>query len=223
MATDRVIAGGSNQQRKFRIARRDGATMMKACADSGLSMAEARLLDAEDRRNPPGPECFELLNTAPPEAAPHQGDDDMARPRRKDSVEEIHAPDYGLAVKIYREDIKPAQSSVGEHAQEMSTAYKEIKKRAHIQPGAAKLAFRLDNMEESKRDDYLRSFNGLLKELKIFMPADLVDAAEGKGKVAEAVVPTGQRARPKLATVPTGPADDSDLVEAAENLPHAAE
>lgn len=218
-----MTAGGSNQQRRYRILRRDGATMMTACADSGLSMAEARLLDAEDRRNAPGPECFTLLTPEPREAAPHQGDDEMARPKRKDPVEEQHAPDFGLAVKIYREDIRPSQSKVGEHAQEMSTAYKEIKKRAYIQPGAAKLAFRLDAMEESKRDDFLRSFNGLLKELKIFMPADLVDAAEGKGKVAEAVVPTGQRQRPKLATVPTGAAGDTDLADAADDLPHAAE
>jgi hypothetical protein len=131
----------------------------------------------------------------------------------------VHAPDFALAVRFYREDIKPAQAKVGEYAQEQSTAYKAIKKQAHIQPQAAKLAFKLDDMEESKRDDFLRSFNGLLKELKIFMPVDLIDVAQGKGTTSDAVVPTGQRGRPRLATVPNGPPGDQDLVDAADDVP----
>lgn len=135
-------------------------------------------------------------------ASPSAGDMNMARRSRKaDQVEQVIAPDFSLAVKIWRGDIKPAMSRVGEHSQEMSTAYKEIKKRANIQPQAARLAFRLDGMEESKRDDFLRSLKGLLVELKIFMPTDLVDAAEGKGGANAEVIPTGERAAPKLATI----------------------
>lgn len=62
-----MTGGGSNQLRIWRRARRDGDTLMTACVKSGIPLAEARLWDAEDRANPPGPECFELLGS-PPEA-----------------------------------------------------------------------------------------------------------------------------------------------------------
>lgn len=143
----------------------------------------------------------------------------MARPKKyTEQVEEVHSPDFALAVRIYRHDIKPAQAKVGEYAQEQSTAYKAIKKRAYIQPQAAKIAFKLDDMEESKRDDFLRCFNGLLRELNIFMPVDLVDAAEGKGSTGEGVVPSGSRPKPKLVTVPTGPEADDLLSSAADEV-----
>lgn len=136
----------------------------------------------------------------------------MAKPKKApvDQVEQIHAPDFGKAVRIYREDIKPAQSKVGEYAQEQSTAYKALKKDCGLHPGAAKIVFRLDQMEESKRDDFLRTFQGLCKALNIFMPRDLADIAEGKGDVAENVVPIGDRAAPRLATIPYN-GDDADL------------
>lgn len=195
------MTGGSQQQRLYRRARRDGVTMTSAAVQIGISIGEARLIEAEDAKNPPPPEAFELLTTAPASGAKPENDD-MARPKKQETVEEVGAPDFALAVRLYRQDIKPAQSKVGEYAQEQSTAFKRIKKEGNIQPQAAKAAFKLDEMEESKRDDWLRSFNGLLKELGIFMPVDLVDAAEGKGATGENVVPSGQRPRPKLATVP---------------------
>jgi hypothetical protein len=134
--------------------------------------------------------------------APQPQEHDMARTRRKaaDEVVEIKKPDFELAKRIYFGDIKPAQGKVGEHAQEMSTAYKEIKKTANIQPQAAKLAFKLVEMEESKRDDYLRSLNGLLQVFRIFMPRDLVDQAEGKTG-GDNIVPIGERSQPQLATI----------------------
>jgi hypothetical protein len=205
-----MTAGGSQQLRKYRIARRDGTTVMTACVLSGISMSEARLIEADDAANPPSEECFQLLNTAP-DSAPAQENDDMARAKKAPQVEEVHAPDFALAVRIFRQDIKPAQSKVGEYAQEQSEAYKAIKKRAYIQPQAARLAFRLDDMEESKRDDFLRSFNGLLKEMNIFMPVDLADMAEGKGTAGETVVPIGNGSRPKLATIPMSDGKDDDL------------
>lgn len=126
---------------------------------------------------------------------------------------EVPKHDFGLAVRIYRQDIKKAASKVGEFNQELSTAYKAIKKNANIQPKAAKLAFSLDDMEEAKRDDFLRSFNGLLKELNIHMPSDLVDQAEGKGP--EPVIP--RRTRPNLAAVPPlSDGVDADLADGEE-------
>lgn len=98
----------------------------------------------------------------------------QAKPKA-DEVEEIQKPDFEQAVRIYRNDIRPAQAKVGEYAQEQSTAYKQIKKGCNVHPGAAKLAFKLNEMEDHKRDDYLRSLYGLMNVLKIGISADLVD------------------------------------------------
>jgi hypothetical protein len=221
-----MTVGGSQQQRLFRRAIRDGATMLTACAKSGFSVSEARLVLAEDAKNPPPPEAFELLHleetiTPAPTGAQPAKEDDMARPKKEPQVEAIGTPDYALAVRIWRQDIKPAISKVGEFAQEQSTAYKAIKKDANIQPQAAKLAFKLDGMEEAKRDDFLRSLNGLLKALNIFMPADMVDIAEGKGTTTDSVIPIGGKAtrRSGLATIPAGPPGDTDLAGEDDEAP----
>lgn len=55
------MTGGSLNLRLYRRARRDGETLERACELSGLTLGEARLTDAEDARNPPPPEAFELI------------------------------------------------------------------------------------------------------------------------------------------------------------------
>lgn len=125
----------------------------------------------------------------------------MARPRKAKTREvngEVPKPDFDLAISLYRNDIRPAQSSVGEFAQEMSTAYKSIKKDAHINPQAAKLAFKLDQMEDFKRDDFLRGLYGLMKALGIGISADLVDQM-GDGEAPK--MPVSDRKGPELATL----------------------
>ncbi|BCA57715.1 hypothetical protein [Sphingomonas sp. HMP6] len=129
--------------------------------------------------------------------------------RTDDQVEELKTPDFKAAVALYKTDIRPAQAKVGEFAQEQSTAYKHIKKEFGIQPQAAKAAFALYEMEESKRDDYLRCRNGLEAELGIAVRVDLVDMAHGKDAVIPAAA--GKRAPPKLVTIPKGPPGDTDL------------
>lgn len=131
----------------------------------------------------------------------------MANAAKKDAAHEVPQKDFAGAIKIYREDIKAAATKVGEYAQEQSTAYKAIKKNCHIQPAAAKLAFKLDAMEEAHRDDFLRCLHGLMTELKIFIPPDLVDQAEGISEPRNAL-PTGERAKPKLATLGGKPAEE---------------
>lgn len=125
-----------------------------------------------------------------------------ARKPKDDDSGAIATKDFALAVKLFRHDIKPAISKVGEHSQEVSTAYKAIKKSCHIQPQAAKLAFKLEGMEEAKRDDFLRCLTGLLGEFNIpLQPSDLVD------QMAE------QRPKPQLVTIPTGDGTDNDLAD----------
>lgn len=136
----------------------------------------------------------------------------MARAAKKAVSNEVPEKDFAGAVRAFRNDIKPAISKVGEFSQEVSTAYKHIKKNCHIQSGAAKLAFKLADMEDAKRDDFLRGFNGLCKELNITMPRDMVDMAQGNDPGS--IVPEAERPKPALVAV--GKADDSDLAEAAE-------
>jgi hypothetical protein len=145
----------------------------------------------------------------------------MARTARKpkeDAAEELKSMDFSQAVKLYRHDIKPAVSKVGEHSQEVSTAYKAIKKHCNIPPSVAKYAFKLAETEDAKRDVELRALNGLLKELGIgIIEADLVDKANGVDETA--VIPVAsERQRPKLVTLPMGvPSDgtETDLADAA--------
>lgn len=199
-----MTSGTATQQARYRAARAAGATMHTACAESGLLLSLARLIEAG-------------------KPLPHEAKEpEMPRPKKAKPISgEVPKPDFELGVKIYREDIKPAKARQAEPGQEMSTAYKEIKKHAHLHPGAAKIVFQLDGMEESKRDDFLRTFSGLLKELRIFMPADLVDVAEGKGEANENVVPIGERAAPTLATIP--PEGDTDLAGGDDDHAIAAE
>jgi hypothetical protein len=203
------VTGGSQQLRIFRRARRDGASIEAAAESAGIEIGEARLIAAEDAKNPPPPSAFELLGQTPAEEADVAGRRKARAPEA--SAEEIKKKDFAGAVRAYREDILPAQSKVGEHAQEQSTAYKHIKKHCHIQPTAARQAFRLDGMEEAKRDDWIRGFLGLLRELKIPLEsADLVDMAEGKTAAK----------KPALATMGI-PSDGSetDLADAGEGDP----
>lgn len=126
----------------------------------------------------------------------------MARnAKKKDDVEVIAKPDFERAVRIYKQDIRPAQAKVGEYAQEQSTAYKEIKKACNIVPGAAKLAFKLNEMEDVKRDDFLRSLYGLMQELGIGISQDLVDQM-GDGDAPEMPV---MAAKPVAELVTTSP------------------
>jgi predicted regulator of amino acid metabolism with ACT domain len=123
-----------------------------------------------------------------------------ARKPPEDNSGEVKVKDFAGAKRTYNNDIKPAAARVGDAAQEMSTAYKHIKKNCNIQAGAAKLAFKLADMEDAKRDDWLRGFNGLIAEMGIALSPDLVDAMETK-----------QKPKIALVTIPAAVEGDTDL------------
>lgn len=207
---------GSNQLRTFRRAfHRDGLSIEAAAIEAGMPLGEARLWAKDDAERPtplPG-EAFEPIRMSASSTPAKEAT--MARTARKkeDDTGEVAKKDFKSAVRAYRTDIKSAASKVGEHAQEISTAYKFIKKNCHIQPQAAKVAFKLEDMEEAKRDDFIRCFVGLLEEMNIPLQSnDLVDQAEGK---------TEPRPRPSLVTIPGGPGIESDdeLATAAGETP----
>ncbi|MEA3044554.1 MAG: hypothetical protein QOH47_2392 [Sphingomonadales bacterium] len=139
--------------------------------------------------------------TPPDAGAPfNEGENAMPRGKAQPKVEEIVAPDFQRAVKIFRQDIKPANEKSGEHAQAASTAYKAIKKECHVNTRAAKFVFQLVGESEEKRNDVLRSFRGLLREMNIGITDDLVSRAEGEDAGA-AIIPLAERQTPELVTV----------------------
>jgi hypothetical protein len=101
----------------------------------------------------------------------------MARTAKNkdDEVKELHKPDCDYARRLFMDEIKPAQARIGEFAQEMSTAYKELKKSAHVHPGAAKTVFKLVEMDFDKQQEWLRSFKGMCVVMNIGLERDLFD------------------------------------------------
>jgi len=132
-----------------------------------------------------------------------------ARKPKDDDTGEIKVKDFAQAVRLYRTDINKAVSDAATSMKDASDAYKVIKKHCNIQPGAAKLAFKLDKMEEAKRDDFLRCFTGLLKELNIAInPTDMVDMMQTDDGYA--------RPKPHLGLVTLSDGSETDLADAAD-------
>lgn len=137
----------------------------------------------------------------------------MARAARKPKDDDggvIQAKDFDKAKSLYFNDIKPARSKASEFMQEISTAFKTVKKVCGIQPGAMKAAIKLVEMEDAKREDWLRSFNGVLRNHNINPdPKDMVDAMQAKDD--------GYKRPPvQLVEVPQSDGSETDLADAAE-------
>lgn len=182
---------------------RDGASVEAASDLSGIPIGEARLHHAADLKDPPPPECFELIG-------PTQKEDPMARTARKpkdDDTGEIKPKDFAQAKRLYFADVKPARTAQGEAMKDASDAFKSIKKDCLIQTSAARAVFRLVELEDAKRDDWIRGFVGLLAEFNIPLQSnDLVDRAEAPPA----------KPRPHLVPVGDHPADDSDLANGGD-------
>lgn len=146
----------------------------------------------------------------------------MARAKRKQDDEGVGGviieKDFDKAAKIIREDIKPARSSASEKMQEVSTAFKAIKKQCGLQPGAVKAAIKVAEMEDAKGEDWLRCFVGQVNKLigrdvLTFHGGDLVDQAEGSADSKPKKPHLG------LVTIPDEDADDDDFARAAGEEP----
>lgn len=142
----------------------------------------------------------------------------MASAKRKEdppSAEEVKPIDAALAVRILKQDILPNITKIGERSQEVSTAYKAIKKQCNIPSWVVKLGIKLKETEDYKRDHELRAMKAIFEELGITIKEDLVDQAEGKTN--DGIIPSSKpAARPRLVTVGTG--DETDLSDAADEV-----
>jgi len=119
---------------------------------------------------------------------------------KQNGADEVQQPDFAKAVRIFRQDIKPAVEAAGERSQEASTGYKAIKKDCRVNTRAAKFAFKLASESEEKRNDVLRSLRGLFVELEIGITDDLVSGAEGENTAAP-IIPTAAAEKVELTTL----------------------
>jgi len=179
---------GSNQLRTFRrVLHRDGGTIEHAAQVAGMEIGEARLWQKDDalRTEPFPAEAFEPI--AREELSPPAKEAEMARGRRArepkdDDTGGVLKPiDAARAKRLVIEDIIPGKSAVGEAMQGVSEAFKVIKKQCNIPSEIVRLAIKLKDMEDAKRDHWLRALNAMLREfnLEVIEP-DLVDKANGE-------------------------------------------
>lgn len=184
----------SVEQNLYLAARAAGATMMTACVQARIAVSEARLIENDITKG---------LLVLPDPVPPPKENETMPRGRRAAAapqVEQIAAPDFEKAVRIFRQDIKPANEKSGEHAQTASTGYKAIKKECRVNTRAAKFVFQLSGESEEKRNDILRSLRGLMSAMNIGITDDLVSDAEGEDNAAP-IVPTAAPQKLELVTV----------------------
>ena len=143
----------------------------------------------------------------------------MASAKRKEdlpSAEVVKQIDAAQAVRILRQDILPNITKIGERSQDVSTAYKAIKKNCNIPSWVVKLAIKLGDTEDYKRDHELRAMKEMFKAYGITLTEDLVDQAQDNDD-ADGIIPTKKAAaRPRLVTVGTG--NETDLSDAADEV-----
>jgi hypothetical protein len=94
---------------------------------------------------------------------------------KADEVEEIQKPDFERAANILRGDVRPAEEKNAKSRGDLSAAWKAIESDCHVNKKAAKDAYRVLNMSDELRDDYLRSLYGMFQELNLGIRQDLVD------------------------------------------------
>jgi hypothetical protein len=182
----------SRQLRTYLALRADGLSREDAAFEAGIGVEEARLTDIAASRGE--------IDAPPPITT---GEDEMAK--RKSAApaqdnEQVATPDFEKAVRIYRQDIKPAVEAAGERAQEASTGYKAIKKDCRVNTRAARFVFSLERESEEKRNDILRSVRGMLDEMDIGITDDLVSQAENEDRAAP-IIPTAAPEKLQVATI----------------------
>lgn len=118
---------------------------------------------------------------------------------------EYKRPDAAAALKIYREEIAPKKAHMATIKGDLSEPHKRIKDECNFPRKVLDFITGLAEMEDAKRDHWLLALNAGLAELRLTLPDDLVTRANGEE--GGAVVPTGAREKPKLATLGGKPTD----------------
>lgn len=209
--------GGSQQLRQFRISMREGASIEVAAQESGILLGEARLIIAEDKRNPPPEEAFVLLH---PRFTTEEEEPTVATAAKQDAepAGEYKRPNAERAFEIYDKQIKPKKAHLATIRGDLSDPFALIKDECNFPRKILDLIVFLEEQEDAKRDHMLLALSEGLKLRKLFMPRDLVTIANGEEETS--IVPAGERPRPQLATIMGQPAtgDETDLADVGAEI-----
>lgn len=215
------MIGGSQQARMFRCAIRDGFDLDRAAAYAGLTLAEAKLQFADEQRNPPPAEAFELL----PIRSTTEAKEAAVAKEKKDKSDGADAeggvynkPNAREAIKIYRNEVAPRKAFINEKSGDLSDLYKRIKDDCNFPRKVIDFLFFLEGCEDAKRDHFLTALHEGLTEMNFKRPTDLLTLAEGNA--GGDVVPGGAKAeKPRMATLQPHTAGDDDLALAGGTEP----
>lgn len=209
--------GGSRQQRIFRRAIRDGASIEDAAELAEIGIGEARLIVADDAKNPPPEEAYELLPTLSP-AAEEPIVAAAAQQNAGTVSGEYKKPNAERAFDIYDKQIAPKKANLETIRGDLSDPYTLIKDQCHFPRKVLDFIVSLEGQEDAKRDHMLLALSEGLKLRKLFMPRDLVTIANGE--TGANVIPEGERPRPQLATIMGQPAtgDETDLADVGAQI-----
>lgn len=111
----------------------------------------------------------------------------------------LPTPDFDKALRVINHDLNPLTEESAKVRGDQAAAWKIIEKDCHCNKKAAKAFHALKRMDPELRDDWFRTFRGLLNASGIGISRDLVDEAEGADEAP--IIPTVDRVAPTLATV----------------------
>lgn len=111
---------------------------------------------------------------------------------------EVAEMDFARAIELFLGDIRPGQTSAASSMQEVSTAFKTIKKECHIPGWAMKAFIALFQMEDTARDKAMRALNGLCKQGNLLLSVDMVDKAQGETEDRPPIPTKKAEAKPDL-------------------------
>lgn len=215
------MIGGSQQARILRRALRDGLDLEAAASLADMTLGEARLQQAEEARNPPPPEAYDLLPTP---STTEEKEATMARPKKQTDIGApadggvYNAPNAREAIKIYRNEIGPRKAFISEKSGDLSDPYKRIKDDCNFPRKIIDLLFFLEDCEDAKRDHFLTALHYGLTEMNFKRPTDLLTLASGQAG-GDVVPGNGKSEKPKMATLQPPSAGDDDLALAGSTEP----
>jgi len=172
---------GSQQQRLFRRGIRDGLPIDVAAARANCDIDTARLIAADDLKNPPPPEAYELLyDPDAPAAASSTQAKEATMAKADEETGEYKRPDAQKAIQIFDKQIKPKLTNIATLKGDLSEPWGDLKEHARISKKDFNYVQSLvDEEDEAKRDHRLLSLKSLLEARGLRAPRDLVTMAEG--------------------------------------------
>lgn len=188
------MTGGSQQLRIFRRAIRAGDTLEDAALAAGMSLGEARLHADADRRDPPPPEAFELLGSAPAVGAISE-ESAMANKAKPGDAGAGGVTNLSDTKKVIQEEVAKIMRLKGER-KELNAAIGESRARVKnygVPPAALDLAIRMkeaDAEDRQKHDEgyaIARDALGLGLQRSLFETLDENLGDDAKVPIADAL------------------------------------